>query len=239
MKMSEQVEPTNHLSSCTQNMAYILLAEDDQFLSDGLSRTLRHSGYKVDQAPTGLEAEAAVLANSYDLVILDLGLPDIDGLTVLSNIRQEGRAIPILILTARDATDDRIRGLDGGANDYLCKPFNMGELEARIRALLRKDKWANKTEIKVGALSFDTVANKVFIDEKPVDLSSREYLVLEMLLQRKGRVVFKNDLLDHLSNLEKDMTTNALDIVVHRLRKKTENSGCIIQTVKGLGFIIE
>lgn len=220
-------------------MPYILLAEDDQFLSDGLRKTLGHSGYKIDQALCGREAEAAALANTYDLVILDLGLPDVDGLTVLANLRRDGRAVPVLILTARDAPDDRIRGLDLGANDYLCKPFNMGELEARIRALLRKDKWANRTEIKIGSLVFDTVANRVFIDEQQLDLSSREYLVLEMLLQRRGRVVMKSDLIDHLGNLEKDMTTNALDIVVHRLRKKIEDSGCVIQTVKGLGFIIE
>lgn len=220
-------------------MAYILLAEDDQFLSDGLSRTLRHSGYKIDQARTGIDAEAAVLANPYDLVILDLGLPDMDGLEVLEHLRQDGKVLPVLILTARDAPDDRIRGLDLGANDYLCKPFNVGELEARIRALLRKDKWANRKEIKSGSLVFDTAANKFFVENEPLDLSSREYVVLEMLLQRKGRVVFKNELIDHLSNFEKDMTTNALDIVIHRLRKKIDHSGCTILTVKGLGFIIE
>ncbi len=220
-------------------MAYILLAEDDQFLSDGLSRTLRHSGYTIDQARTGLDAEAAVLANTYDLVILDLGLPDIDGLVVLEHLRKDGKALPVLILTARDAPDDRIRGLDLGANDYLCKPFNVGELEARIRALLRKEKWANRTEIRSGSLVFDTATNKFFIEEHPLELSSREYVVLEMLLQRKGRVVFKSELIEHLSNVEKDMTSNALDIVIHRLRKKIDRTGCVIQTVKGLGFIIE
>jgi two-component system OmpR family response regulator len=230
------------MSLCASNkkkMAYILLAEDDRDLADGLSRTLRHSGYKIDQARTGSDAEAAVFANDYDLVILDLGLPDIDGFTVLQNLRKDGKVLPILILTARDAPDDRIRGLDLGANDYLCKPFNVGELEARIRALLRKEKWGNRTEIRAGSLIFDTAANKFFIEGELLELSSREYFVLEMLLQRKGRVVFKNDLIDHLSNFEKDMTTNALDIVVHRLRKKIDGSGCVIETVKGLGFIIE
>lgn len=237
MKVEEVI--SNMEGNQTTDMVYILLAEDDQFLSDGLSRTLRHSGYKIDQARNGLDAEAAMLANQYDLVILDLGLPDVDGLTVLAKLRREGKALPVLILTARDAPDDRIRGLDLGANDYLCKPFNMGELEARIRALIRKEKWANRTAISVGSLVFDTVANKVFVEDQPLDLSAREYLVLEMLLQRKGRVVMKTDLIEHLGNLEKDMTTNALDIVIHRLRKKLDDSGCVIQTVKGLGFIIE
>jgi len=237
MNLREVID--NPIGDQTTTMVYILLAEDDQFLSDGLSRTLRHSGYKIDQAHNGLDAEAAMLANQYDLVILDLGLPDMDGMTLLANLRRDGKVLPVLILTARDAPNDRIRGLDLGANDYLCKPFNMGELEARIRALLRKEKWANRTAVRVGSLVFDTHANKFFIDEQPLDLSSREFLVLEMLLQRKGRVVMKADLIEHLSNLEKDMTTNALDIVIHRLRKKIDDSGCIIQTVKGLGFIIE
>ncbi len=220
-------------------MAYILLAEDDQFLLDGLSRTLRHNGHKIDQAKNGVDAEAAAFTNSYDLLILDIGLPQRDGLTVLENLRKDGKSLPILILTARDTFEDRIHGLDLGANDYLCKPFNVGELEARIRALLRKDKWTNRTEIHAGSLTLDTVSNKFSINEQPLELSPREYLVLELLLQRKGRVVFKNDLLEHLSTLERDMSSNALDIVVHRLRKKLDQSGCVIQTVKGLGFIIE
>lgn len=220
-------------------MAYILVAEDDRMLSDGLSKTLRHSGYSVDQACCGVDAEAAVLANPYDLMILDLGLPDVDGLTVLDNLRRSGKSLPILILTARDGTEDRIRGLDSGANDYLCKPFNMGELEARIRALIRKEKYANRVEIQSGSLVFDTVANKFLINDEVLELSFREYLVLELLLQRKGRVVMRDDLLEHLANSKRELTKNALDIVIHRLRKKIEHSGCLIQTVKGLGFIIE
>ncbi|MBS1991541.1 MAG: response regulator transcription factor [Cyanobacteria bacterium SZAS LIN-2] len=220
-------------------MAYILLAEDDQFLADGLSRTLRHGGHKVDSAKNGIDAEAAVFSNVYDLLILDIGLPQRDGLTVLENLRREGKSLPVLILTARDTPEDRILGLDRGANDYLCKPFNVGELEARIRALLRKEKWANQVTIRVGTLSLDTLTNKFSIDDQPLDLSAREYLVLELMLQRRGRVVFKNDLIEHLASLERDMSSNALDIVIHRLRKKIDHSGCLIQTVKGLGFIIE
>lgn len=221
-------------------MAYILLAEDDQFLSDGLSRTLKLSGHKIDQVRNGIDAEVAALTNPYDLLILDLGLPQRDGITVLENLRKDGRALfPIIILTARDTPEDRILGLDLGANDYLCKPFNVGELEARIRAHLRKDKCANRVEIRVGSLTFDTVANRFMIDGEIIDLSSREYLVLEMLLQRKGRVVFKNDLIEHVSILDREISSNALDILIFRLRKKIERSGCVIRTVKGLGFIVE
>jgi two-component system OmpR family response regulator len=220
-------------------MAYILLAEDDQFLSDGLARTLRHSGHKIDAARNGEDAESAVFANPYDLVILDLGLPKRDGLTVLANLRKVGKSLPVLILTARDTPEDRIIGLDQGANDYLCKPFNVGELEARIRALLRKDKWGNKTEIRAGSLVLDVDANRFSCGNSFIDLSAREFLTLQLLLQRKGRVVFKNDLIEHLSSLERDMSSNALDIVIHRLRKKIENSGCLIRTVKGLGYMIE
>ncbi len=220
-------------------MAFILLAEDDLSLLNGLSRTLEHNGHKVDKARDGLEAESAVLANPYDILILDLGLPYKDGLCVLESLRNEGKLLPVIILTARDTPEDRIHGLDLGANDYICKPFNVGELEARIRALLRKEKWANKTEIKSGTLLFDTSSNRVSIEGHALELSPREFLVLELLLQRKGRVVFKKDLIEHLSMQELDMTINALDIVIHRLRKKIDSSGCKILTVKGLGFIIE
>ncbi len=220
-------------------MAYILLAEDDHKLSDGLARLLRHSGHKIDQARNGCEAEDALYSNAYDLLILDIGLPQKDGLSVLESLRKQGMTVPVVILTARDAPEDRIHGLDLGANDYICKPFFIGELEARIRALLRKEKWGNQVAIKVGNLNFDTSTNIFSIDGQTLELSSREYFVLEFLLQRKGRLVFKNELIERLGAVEKDMSVNALDIVVHRLRKKIDQSGCVIQTVKGLGFIIE
>jgi len=217
----------------------ILLAEDDCFLSDGLSRTLRHSGYHVDQVSNGIEAEQSAMTDTYDLLILDIGLPRRDGREVLTNLRRMGKTLPILLLTALDTPTDRIQGLDLGANDYMCKPFNMGELEARIRALLRKEKWNNRTEIRCGKLCFDTVARKVSIEDEAVELSLREFVVLELMLQRKGRVVFKNDFIEHLGHFDRDVSSNALDIVIHRLRKKLEDSGCIITTARGLGFMIE
>ncbi|HEY9714647.1 MAG TPA: response regulator transcription factor [Chroococcales cyanobacterium] len=220
-------------------MAHILLAEDDQFLSDALSKTLRHSGYKVDQVKNGVDAETQALCVPYDLMILDLGLPQRDGSEVLESLRRQGKTLPVLILTALDTPADRIRGLDSGANDYICKPCDVGELEARIRALLRTNKWSNRTEVRAGNLCFDTAARKVTINDEPVDLSLREFTVLELLLQRKGRVVFKNDFIAQFSDLDRDVTSNALDIIVHRLRKKIDGSGCVIQTVRGLGFMVE
>lgn len=220
-------------------MAHILLAEDDKYLSDGLARTLRFSGHKIDVAKTGSETEDAVFTNDYDLLILDIGLPIKSGFEVLTWLRSEGKTLPVLILTARDTLSDRILGLDLGANDYLCKPFDMGELEARIRALLRKEKWDNQTKVVSGNLTLDTHSNQFYIEEEVLELTAREYTVLEILIQKKGRLVLRNKMLDSLFDLEMDITGNALDIIIHRLRKKMEKSTCIIKTVKGLGFIIE
>lgn len=220
-------------------MAHILLAEDDKYLCDGLSRSLRFSGHKIDVAKTGPEAEDAVGAFDYDLLILDVGLPFKSGFEILAWLRSVGKTLPVLILTARDTLHDRIHGLDLGANDYLCKPFDMGELEARIRALLRKEKWDNQTRISSGNLSLDVVANQFYVDEEVLELTLREFKVLEYLMQKKGKLVMREKMLDYLFDLELDITGNALDIVIHRLRKKMEKSTCSIKTVKGLGFIIE
>ncbi len=220
-------------------MAHILLAEDDRYLCDGLSRSLRFCGHKIDVALTGYEAEAAVSAVDYDLLILDIGLPFKSGFEILTWLRSIGKTLPVLILTARDTLSDRIRGLDLGANDYLCKPFDMGELEARIRALLRKEKWDNQTKIFSGNLTLDTLANQFFIDDEVLELTLREYTVLEFLIQKKGKLVMRDKMLDYLFDLEMDITGNALDIIIYRLRKKMEKSTCTIKTVKGLGFIID
>lgn len=220
-------------------MSNILLAEDDRFLADGLSRRLKLSGYRVDQVHNGVDAETAARTGPYDLLILDIGLPRKDGREVLSGLRDRGINIPILILTALDSSSDRVRGLDLGANDYLCKPFDMDELEARIRALLRKSNWDNQSKITVGALQFDTQTQRASVNNEPLELSPREFRVLKLMLQRLGRVVLKNQFFEELADEDIDITSNALDIVIHRLRKKLENSGCEIRTIRGLGFIIE
>ncbi|MBZ0184837.1 MAG: response regulator transcription factor, partial [Candidatus Obscuribacterales bacterium] len=169
----------------------------------------------------------------------DLGLPEMDGLTVLTNLRKRGKATPVLILTARDGLNDRVTGLDLGANDYMTKPFHLAELEARVRALLRKESWGNLTDIKYGEFCFDTVGRRLTVKGEPVELSAREVEVLEMMLQRVGKVINKNQIREHLSSWEEQISFNAIEIVVHRLRKKLEDSGSNIRTIRGLGYLFE
>ncbi len=217
----------------------ILLVEDDQMLSNGVSMALSQNGYMVDHVRTGSDADHALTITPYDLVILDLGLPEIDGLEVLTRLRKRGQSTPVVILTARDAIQDRIAGLDLGANDYLTKPFHLAELEARIRAILRKDTWGNLTEIKYGGVVFDTVGRRLTVNGEVVELSAREVAVLELLLQKAGKVVNKNQITEHLSTWEASISFNAIEIIIHRVRKKLEGSGCTIRTIRGLGYILE
>ena len=217
----------------------ILLAEDDSFLAEGLSMVLRDSGYLVDVEPNGLNADSAVGMNSYDLLILDLGLPKLDGLDVLKRIRGRGQTIPILILTARDRLEDRVKGLDLGANDYITKPFELPELEARIRALIRKESWSNHTEIHFGSLSFDTVSRMAKVNGESLELTAREVAVLEIFLQRVNATIPKDRLTDLLSNWDEEVTSNAIGIIVHRLRKKLEHSDVTIRALRGLGYRLE
>lgn len=217
----------------------ILLAEDDQFLANGLCLALGNSGYSVDRVLSGAEADLALNVTAYDLLILDLGLPHMDGLDVLKRLRSKGMRLPVLILTARDGLDDRVKGLDLGANDYLTKPFHLPELEARIRALLRKDMWGNKTEIVCGPITFDTVARTCLVNGASIELSARELAVLEILLQNVGRVVNKTQITERLSSWDTEVTFNAIEIVMHRLRKKLDQTGFTIRTLRGLGYLIE
>lgn len=214
----------------------ILLAEDDQFLADGIAMALQLSGHCVDFACTGAEADDAVGRNKYDVIILDLGLPKLDGLEVLRRMRERGNTSPVLVVTARDAIDDRVRGLDLGANDYLVKPFHLKELEARLRAIVRVQKWSNRTQIKCGELNFDPSDRTVTVCGERLNFTPRELAALETLLQRNGRIVTRDQLCDCLGDWEEDITANAIDILVHRLRKKLENSGATIETHRGLGF---
>ena len=217
----------------------ILLAEDDRFLADGLKDALSESGYNIDTVNNGLDATAAVKLATYDLLILDLGLPKMDGLEVLKTVRGSGHNMPVIILTARDGLDDRVLGLDLGANDYVTKPFQLPELEARIRALLRKDNWDNHTEVVYGQLSFNTLSRAVLVDGQPLDLSARELAILEILLQRSGRMVSKQQIVERLSTWDTELSSNAVDITMHRLRKKLEASKVEIKTLRGLGYLLE
>lgn len=217
----------------------ILLAEDDEFLASGIALALSDNGYAIDEVRTGPDADSAISSTTYDLVILDLGLPKLDGLDVLQRARARGQSIPIIVLTARDDVRDRVTGLDAGANDYLTKPFHLEELEARIRALLRKDRWENQTVVSYGPLKFDTSDRTALLDGKPLDLSAREVAVLEILMQKAGRTVSKDHITEHLSTFESEVTFNAIEITVHRLRKKLGEAGVNIRTLRGLGYLLE
>lgn len=217
----------------------ILLAEDDEFLASGISLALSDSGYAIDEVRTGTDAYSALATTPYDLVILDLGLPTLDGLEVLVRARARGLTLPILIITARDDVRDRVTGLDAGANDYLTKPFHLEELEARIRALLRKDRWDNKTVVSYGPLRFDTSKRVALVADQALDLSSRELAILEILMQRPGQTVLKEHIKAHLSTIEAEVTFNAIEITIHRLRKKIAEAGVNIRTLRGLGYLLE
>lgn len=216
----------------------ILIAEDDSIIADGLSRSLRQGGYAVDWAPNGIEAEAALLTVSYDLLILDLGLPRLPGLEVLKRQRARGAKVPVLILTALDGTSDRVKGLDLGADDYMVKPFELAELEARVRALTRRSAGTTPT-IQCGQLTYDQIGRVAQIRGQPLDLSAREIGLLEILLTRMGRLVSKDQLVDHLCGWGEEVSHNAIEVYVHRLRKKLEAGGVKIATVRGLGYCLE
>jgi len=213
----------------------ILIAEDDSLLAEGLARSLRDSGYAVDCVKTGAEADSATAAFEFDLLILDLNLPKMSGLEVLKRLRSRGRELPVLILTAQSGVEDRVRGLDLGADDYLAKPFALEELKARVRALTRRTT-GTPMLFRHGGLSYDPIGKVARINGEVVDLSARESTLLEMLVQRAGRWVSKGQLLDHLCEWGEEVSTNAIEVYVHRLRKKLKAAGVEIVTVRGLGY---
>lgn len=216
----------------------ILIAEDDKIIADGIFRSLKHSGYAVDLASNGVDADNALATSAYDLLILDLGLPKLNGLEVLKRLRARNSGLPVLILTAQDGTQERVRGLDLGADDYMTKPFELAELEARVRALTRRS--ANSVPlIHLGRLSYDQVGRMAQIDGDSIELSAREVGLLEVLITRAGRLVSKDQLVDHLCGWGEEVSHNAIEVYVHRLRKKLEPSGVHIATVRGLGYCLE
>lgn len=217
----------------------ILVAEDDAVLADGVLTSLRQSGHAVDWVKNGVEADSALEANAFDLLILDLGLPRKSGLEVLKRLRARESNVPVLILTARDAVEDRVRGLDAGADDYLAKPFDLAELEARVRALTRRGMAGSPTLLRHGALTYDQVGRIARLNEEPLDLSARELNLLEVFLQRAGRLVSKDQLVSHLCEWGEEVSPNAIEVYVHRLRKKLEPGGVRIVTVRGLGYSLE
>ena len=217
----------------------ILVAEDDAILADGVTRTLRQSGYAVDWVKNGVEADSALDTDDFDLLILDIGLPKKSGLDVLKRLRLRDSRLPVLILTALDGVNDRVRGLDAGADDYLAKPFELAELEARVRALVRRGMAGSPTLLRHGALTYDQVGRIARLDGEALELSAREVSLLEIFLQRAGRLVSKDQLVSHLCEWGEEVSPNAIEVYVHRLRKKLEPGGVRIVTVRGLGYSLE
>ena len=219
----------------------VLLVEDDERLSNSLARGLRGEGYAVDIAAGGDEAVLQARVYDYDVVILDVMLPGADGVSVCRTLRDAGRWSPILMLTARDGVADRIRGLDAGADDYLVKPFDFGELVARVRALLRRGVPERPAVLIAGDLSVDPATRVVTRDGRRVDLSAREFAVLEFLARRAGQVVSRGELLEHVWDRNYEGSTNIVDVYVGYLRRKLENpfGRPLIRTVRGAGYMVE
>lgn len=217
----------------------ILLAEDDSVLANGLSRALREVGYAVDVVFDGHQADAAMSTQECDLLILDLGLPKLSGLEVLRRARARNNHTPILILTAADSVEQRVQGLDFGADDYMAKPFSLSELQARVRALTRRQAGFDQSRLTLGPLSFDQVSRSAHVNDQLLDLSAREIGVLEVLFSRAGRLVSKEQILDHLCEWGEEVSHNAIEVYVHRLRKKLEPLGIVISTIRGLGYCLE
>ena len=216
----------------------LLLVEDHDDLANWLIKLLRLSGYAIDQVGDGNQADAALLTRAYDVVVLDLSLPGLDGLEVLRRARQRGNPVPVLILTARGALEDKVRGFGLGADDYLAKPFEFAELEARLKALLRRGA-GHLPVIQLAALAFDSGSRLVTVHGKPLSLTPSELAVLEALLGRIGRPISREVLLEKVFNYEDNVRAEAIEIYVHRLRKKLDGSGVNIRTMRGLGYMIE
>ena len=215
----------------------VLIVEDDPLLQDSLTRAMHAAGYAGDQAGDGELALRLVRGGGFDLVILDLGLPKMDGLQVLREMRGSGSRTPVLILTARDGVEDRVKGLDLGADDYLTKPFSLAELEARARALLRRGQGGTPL-LTCGTLAYDSVGRRATLGNEAVELSQRELSVLETLLFRQGKVVSKEQLIESLCGYSEEVSGNAIEVYVHRLRKKLEPAGVSIRTLRGLGYLL-
>jgi two-component system, OmpR family, response regulator len=217
----------------------ILVAEDDEYLQSALKLGLQKAGYAVDAVWSGTEATIALREIGYDLLVLDLGLPGKDGTEVLSTLRREGQVLPVIVITARDSVEDKIAGLDLGANDYITKPFDIRELDARIRAAVRKNVWGNKLEIVHGPIRFLPKSREVLVNGGQSDLTPREVAVLEVLLQKVGRLVNKRTLVEHVANWDEEPSDNAIEIVIHKVRKKLEPFGIRIRTVRGFGYMLD
>lgn len=216
----------------------LLLIEDDAALRLGLARQLEAEGYRVDQAADGEDGLFQAREYPVDLVIVDLGLPKLNGIAIIEALRSEGRTLPILVLTARGSWQDKVRGLEAGADDYLVKPFEYPELAARVKALLRRSLKAASDVLTLGALAIDFSAQVARLDGAPLELTTYEYRVLEFLVRERGRVVSKQELSDYLYPHDEDRDSNVLEVLIGRLRRKLDPQGTLapIETVRGRGY---
>ena len=214
----------------------LLLVEDDPMIGDGVQRGLRQEGHTVDWVRDGAAAELAVRHGVYEIMLLDLGLPRKSGLELLAGLRRRGVALPVLVITARDAVADRVKGLDAGADDYLVKPFDLDELSARIRALMRRRGGRASPAIEHGALTLDPATREVTLSGKPVNLSGREFALLRALLERPGVPLSRARLEDRLYGWGEEVESNAVEVHIHSLRRKLGASW--IRNVRGVGYLV-
>lgn len=214
----------------------ILVVEDNVLLGDGIQTGLRQHGFTADWVPDGVAADLAIKGESYAAIVLDLGLPKRSGLDVLKGLRQSHDSTPVLILTARDAIEDRVTGLDAGADDYLVKPFDLGELAARLRALIRRSAGQATAILTVGALSLDPSSRTITYRNEPKSLSAREFDLLHVLMSNAGRVMSRDQLASALYAWGEEIESNAIDVHLHHLRRKL--SPDIVQTLRGVGYLM-
>jgi two-component system OmpR family response regulator/two-component system response regulator QseB len=214
----------------------VLVVEDDALLGDAIQAGLKQSGYAVDWMRDGISADQALTTESYAAVVLDLGLPRLAGLEVLQRLRNRGTPIPVLILTARDTVDERIKGLDAGADDYLVKPFDMGELAARLRALIRRASGKAELLLQVAGVRLDPAAHRVLYHEQPVELSPKEFAVLHALMLNAGKVLSRARLEEQLYAWGEEIESNAVEVHIHHLRRKLAPE--LIETIRGVGYLI-
>jgi len=217
----------------------ILVAEDDPSLADGIAAYLRPLGHAVELARNGSDADAMLTRERFDLLLVDVGLPRIDGFEVVRRLRARNQTTPTIMITARDTLDDRIHGLDMGADDYLVKPFELAELAARIRAVVRRGQASSAPRLVLGPLALDVESRRATLDGEPLDLTAREWAVLEVLLKRIDKVVPKEHILQAISTWDDDLTLNAIEVYVSRLRAKLEPASIHIRTVRGFGYRLE
>lgn len=217
----------------------VLVVEDDLHLAGSLTALLASSGYAVDCVHDGPSAEALVRVEAFDLVVLDLNLPQMDGLSVLRAMRARGNAAAVMILTARGAAEERVRGLDLGADDYMAKPFDVREFEARVRSLLRRQAGLRSAVVTLGALTLDLTSRQFSLEGQVVDLPPRERALLEVLVMRAGKVVAKEAIVQSLTSLDDMLSDNAIEQYVSRLRRRLQPHGIGLRTVRGIGYLLE